>query len=235
VTYIGGLDNKLFMWVFPFQFKYAKVHTLKEHAIKMVVYRHRWKRHHVVVKKIPRSHFRQAEVRALKTLATYEGTQDLHEVYESPTTVTLVLRAYYGWDLAGQAWYGGPIAVQRLMYEMCCCVEHCHRYGIVHTDVSLEKFMMHKGRAVLIGFGHAHWVDRDELYPSTLALGTEGYRAPEVKEGRFGFRSDVYSLGVVYRSLCEDLVPLLLAMTRPRYGDRPTIWQLLQWFQLRFR
>ena len=217
------------MW--SFSFKYVRVQTLQD---RVVVYRHRWKRHYVVVKKIPRSQFRQAEVKALQRLSAHDGIQDLHEVYNTPTTVFLVLRAYHGGDFCGRAWYGEPFATQRLMYELCCCVEYCHRHGIVHNDVTLGNFMLHEGSPVLIDFGHAHWVDRDELYPTTMALGTEGYRAPEVKEGRFGFRSDVYSLGVVYRSLCVDLAPLLQSMIKPRYWDRPTIWQLLQWFQLRF-
>jgi eukaryotic-like serine/threonine-protein kinase len=72
-----------------------------------------------------------------------------------------------------------------------------HSSQIMHRDVRPENviFEDRTGRVVLSDFGLAR---RLEATPSQSATGAEGYRAPELADGRYpDRRTDVYSLGIV--------------------------------------
>ena len=70
-----------------------------------------------------------------------------------------------------------------------------HALGIVHRDLKPANLMIdgNTGRVMLIDFGIARWVKREEK--GVTAVGTMGYAPPELFGGRVEPRSDVYSLG----------------------------------------
>lgn len=72
---------------------------------------------------------------------------------------------------------------------------HSRPKPIIYRDLKPANLMIdgNSGRVMLIDFGIARWVKREEK--GVTAVGTMGYAPPELFGGRVEPRSDVYSLG----------------------------------------
>ncbi|MEV0378475.1 serine/threonine-protein kinase [Nonomuraea sp. NPDC050643] len=71
-----------------------------------------------------------------------------------------------------------------------------HVSGVVHRDLKPANVMMTEGDPVVIDFGIASALDSLSVTASGAVVGTPGYLAPEVLEGRAaGMESDVFSFG----------------------------------------
>src|SRR5258705_4852056 len=73
---------------------------------------------------------------------------------------------------------------------------HTRPKPIIYRDLKPANLMIdgNTGRVMLIDFGIARWVAKQETKGVT-AVGTMGYAPPELFSGRVEPRSDVYSLG----------------------------------------
>jgi len=80
-----------------------------------------------------------------------------------------------------------------------------HAKNIIHLDIKLANVMISDEEppvAKIIDFGLARECDQDVCAIETTP-GTEGFRAPELMQGNFSKKSDVFSLGVVfYTAIC---------------------------------
>ncbi len=72
---------------------------------------------------------------------------------------------------------------------------HNRQPPIVYRDLKPANIMIdsNSGRAMLIDFGIARWVNKEEK--GVTAVGTMGYAPPELFSGNVEPRSDIYSLG----------------------------------------
>ena len=72
---------------------------------------------------------------------------------------------------------------------------HHRQPPIVYRDLKPSNIMIdgNTGRAMLIDFGIARWVNKEEK--GVTAVGTMGYAPPELFSGNVETRSDIYSLG----------------------------------------
>ncbi len=72
---------------------------------------------------------------------------------------------------------------------------HSRPKQIIYRDLKPANLMIdgNSGRVMLIDFGIARWVKREEK--GVTAVGTMGYAPPELFAGRVETRSDIYSLG----------------------------------------
>lgn len=99
-----------------------------------------------------------------------------------------------------------------LMRDMLSAVNYLHENGIVHRDLKLENFLFedHNSNSplILIDFGLSKHVSAQERL--TQKVGSCYYTAPEVLNGNYDFRCDIWSLGV----LCY----MLLSGSPPFYG-----------------
>ena len=73
---------------------------------------------------------------------------------------------------------------------------HTRPKPIIYRDLKPANLMIdgNSGRVLLIDFGIARWVAKQETKGVT-AVGTMGYAPPELFSGRVEPRSDIYSLG----------------------------------------
>jgi len=115
-----------------------------------------------------------------------------------------------------------------LAAQMLAAAEALHHAGVVHLDIKPENYMFatHQSGSdlVLVDFGSAEpmklvsYADTMEQYDPRLddqlplerldrVTGTANYLSPEVADGRFSSRSDVFSVGVCLFTLLTGLSP----------------------------
>ncbi|WP_217708725.1 serine/threonine-protein kinase [Nonomuraea rhodomycinica] len=90
-----------------------------------------------------------------------------------------------------------PVAdLPRLAAGLAAALLAMHEAGVIHRDLKPANVMMAEGRAVVIDFGIASALDSLSVTASGAVVGTPGYLAPEVLEGReAGMAADVFSFG----------------------------------------
>lgn len=102
--------------------------------------------------------------------------------------------------------------VNRLMRDMLSAVHYLHSKGIVHRDLKLENFLFDdkslNSPLLLIDFGLSKHFEPEERL--TQRVGSCYYTAPEVLQGKYDYRCDIWSLGV----LCY----MMLSGSPPFYG-----------------
>ncbi|WP_080639328.1 serine/threonine-protein kinase [Teredinibacter turnerae] len=95
--------------------------------------------------------------------------------------------------------------------DIAKALDYAASKGYVHRDIKPENIMFHRsdGRAVLMDFGIARAATVDKSVTQTgVAIGTPHYMSPEQAKGKpVDFRSDLYSLGVVFFLLLSGRVP----------------------------
>jgi len=153
----------------------------------------------------------------------------------------LVLERLDGETLAQRLQRGrlSPAEAVALGVQACRGLAAAHAAGIVHRDVKPSNlFLCRDGRAKLIDFGIALVEATDtRLTASGGVLGTIGYIAPEVAEGRGlpDARADLWSVGaILYEALAgrppfvgatplATIVALLLTELEPLRAHAPTV------------
>ncbi|NBF00127.1 serine/threonine protein kinase [Nonomuraea sp. KC401] len=90
-----------------------------------------------------------------------------------------------------------PVADLRLLaHGLADALLAMHEAGVVHRDLKPANVMMTEGEPVVIDFGIASALDSLSVTASGAVVGTPGYLAPEVLEGRSaGPEADVFSFG----------------------------------------
>ena len=95
------------------------------------------------------------------------------------------------------------LEVMRHMKDMMSAVNHVHKLGICHRDLKPQNFVFENDRAdaelKLIDFGIAHkfHYKRGTNMNMTTFAGTIYYMAPEVIQGAYDAKCDIWSLGVI--------------------------------------
>lgn len=84
-----------------------------------------------------------------------------------------------------------------------------HDKGVVHRDVKSSNLMVNReGQLKVMDFGLAHLAGQSLLTRPGTTLGTAGYMAPEVAQGKpADRRSDIWSLGVVLYEMLAGRLP----------------------------
>lgn len=84
-----------------------------------------------------------------------------------------------------------------IMYKLCSAISHCHSKSIVHRDLKLENILLENKDDVrsvkIIDFG----LSRKITGTVNSIVGTPYYVAPEVLDGNYDSKCDIWSLGVI--------------------------------------
>lgn len=123
-----------------------------------------------------------------------------HELHEHDGGLALSMPYHPGRTLAERVGEDGPLPIDevcRLGTRLAEVLAAAHSRGVVHRDLTPQNVMLNdQGEPILTDFGMARLLDEDHTRLSTGAVGTSGYVAPEVFEGRQRDpRADLYSLG----------------------------------------
>ncbi|GII87390.1 hypothetical protein Ssi03_53800 [Sphaerisporangium siamense] len=111
----------------------------------------------------------------------------------------LVTRYVQGRALGAVVAAGGPVRgddLQRLAAGLAEALAAVHAAGVVHRDLKPANVIIADGEPHVIDFGIAYALDSASVTASGAVLGTPGYLAPEVLEGRAtGPAADVFAFG----------------------------------------
>ena len=111
----------------------------------------------------------------------------------------IVTRYVPGQTLEDVVAASGPLcrdALAGLARGLTAALSAVHAAGIVHRDLKPGNVMLVDGRPVVIDFGIAQAADSTRLTMTGMFMGTPGYLAPEVIEGRpSGPAADIHSWG----------------------------------------
>jgi serine/threonine protein kinase len=105
----------------------------------------------------------------------------------------------------------GPLPDRlRLFLQVCDAVAFAHSRGVIHRDLKPSNIMIGDfGEVLVIDWGLAKIEGVHESIPGAV-LGTPGYMAPEQESGlleSIDERTDVYSLGILLRSMAQSGAP----------------------------
>jgi len=91
--------------------------------------------------------------------------------------------------------------------QMLEALAYAHQHRIIHCDIKPDNFILFPGGKIrLADFGIAKVVQHTKLL-SAKGTGTLGYVAPEQALGKPSFRSDVFSLGLVFYRMFAGQLP----------------------------
>lgn len=132
------------------------------------------------------------------------------ETYDDKSYIYLVMELCTGGELfdsseeylkSGKA-YSEKRAAEVIM-KCLQALQHCHALGITHRDIKPENIMFGKDEEVrLVDFGLA----KDTTHHMKSYAGTPYFMAPEVLNGNYTHKCDIWSLAcVLYMLMAGDL------------------------------
>ena len=105
----------------------------------------------------------------------------------------------------------------RLFRDVCLAVQHAHRHLVIHRDLKPSNILVKAdGTVKLLDFGIAKQLESldgpSDQTRTGLRFMTPAYAAPEqIRGGRVGIHTDIYSLGVIMYELIVGRLPFDLA------------------------
>lgn len=137
----------------------------------------------------------------------------IHRVSEDKGLPFLVMPYVAGESLQKRIDNQGALSVSaivRIGLQVCRGLAAAHAQGLVHRDVKPANILLEKDvdRIVLTDFGLARAADDASMTKSGVLAGTPQYMSPEQARGeRLDQRSDLFSLGSVFYTLCTGRPP----------------------------
>eukprot|EP00921_Rhytidocystis_pertsovi_P019108 GHVQ01030294.1.p1 GENE.GHVQ01030294.1~~GHVQ01030294.1.p1 ORF type:complete len:864 (-),score=164.49 GHVQ01030294.1:233-2824(-) len=136
----------------------------------------------------------------------------LFEVYEDDKAIHLIMELCTGKELydrlASKKRYHERDAV-KVTRQMLAAINYCHKHRICHRDLKLENWvyatMADDAALKLIDFGFSRIFNPG--VPMTAMHGTVYYVSPEVMDGCYGEKCDIWSIGVIVFMLLSGSPP----------------------------
>ena len=170
-----------------------------------------------VISKIEHKHADESLVTELQAVGKLDHPHilKLYSLYVSTQSIAIVSEFLSGGELFDHLIQLGRITELEaacILRQVLSAISHCHYHGVVHRDLKPENLMLEKpyreGEEVnikIIDFGASSLIDpQKQLEKKT---GTSLYVAPEVLEGSYNEKCDVWSCGVILYMLLAGVPP----------------------------
>lgn len=133
-----------------------------------------------------------------------------HETYNDEYYFHIVMEVARGKDVFDKIIEEGHLSentVSHITYKVLSALVYCHSKGISHRDIKPENILFENesnvGEIKLIDFGLSRKYNNQEKMQTVL--GTPYYVAPEVLQGSYDERCDIWSVGAfMYIMLCGE-------------------------------
>ena len=151
------------------------------------------------------------EIRILKEMEAHQNVVSLYEVFEDEEKFYLVFEYLQSGDLVNYFKEHALLAEDQLkgfFKEILLGLESIHSKGVIHRDIKPENILLDADlRPRIADFGISSIFSH--LRPIKDTGGTPIYLAPEViqAEGKVGFKTDVWSSGILLFLLATGTVP----------------------------
>lgn len=129
----------------------------------------------------------------------------LYETFQDAKRTYLVMELCSGGELLEavmRASVAGEFTEQQAatyLEQILCAINYIHSNDIVHRDIRIENFLLkdqsERAEVKLIDFGQS--APCDDKSSLSTAVGCAHYRAPEVIQGRYSKKIDIWSCGVL--------------------------------------
>ena len=159
----------------------------------------------------------QREINILKQI-DHPNIVKLFEIYETNNSIYLVMEECKGGDLFDKIlehinkheMYSEKDSAN-ILHQIMSAIEYCHNLGICHRDLKPENIVFLKpgneknNQLKIIDFGLSRLVDREKKLKSKV--GTAYYVAPEILQGKYNEKCDIWSAGVILYILLSGEPP----------------------------
>jgi calcium-dependent protein kinase len=132
-------------------------------------------------------------------------------VYEDMEVIQVVMECCEGGEILSYIQRRGHFTEKdaaNLAYQMFLSVAYIHDQDIVHRDIKLQNFLFEDKEykhVKLIDFGFSrYWTTNKKM---KLGCGTLSYMAPELLDGEYTNKCDIWSLGVCVYLLLIGILP----------------------------
>eukprot|EP00347_Sterkiella_histriomuscorum_P006677 403351856 len=156
------------------------------------------------------------EVCILRKLKYCSNINQLIRIYENKQNLYLLLEFKDGGDLKKyilKSHFIPEFEIKLILAQLLLTLDYFQKRNIIHKDLKPENILLclltnevsKKDLEVTIAdFGFAIDITSQNI-DDTVVCGTAGYFAPEVlKGGKYGFKSDIFSLGcILYNLICR--------------------------------
>lgn len=153
------------------------------------------------------------EIKILETL-DHPNIVKYYETYENWEFLYIVMEYCPGGDLFDLITKRSKeqlkeTVVATIMKDLLKALNHCHSSNVVHWDIKPENIMVGEdGHIKLIDFGLSK---QNQTTNSKMSeqVGTPYYVAPEVLNGNYTSKCDLWSLGVVFYIMLSGYLPFV--------------------------
>lgn len=98
-------------------------------------------------------------------------------------------------------------AASSIIYYLADALSYAHAQQVIHRDLKPENILFAGHEPVLADWGIGKFIHRQSKVITGAGMGTYTYCAPEQwHEGHSDCRSDIYSLGIIFRELLTGSV-----------------------------
>ena len=153
------------------------------------------------------------EVEILQVLKGHENVVCFQDVFEDEDDVHIVMELCEGGELFDSIIDKGHYSERDaavVVRAMAKVMAYCHQNGVFHRDLKPENFLLttdKDGKTLikLTDFGLSVFFKEGDVFDERL--GSAYYVAPEILEGRYDYRADMWSVGVIMFILLTGYAP----------------------------
>jgi Tol biopolymer transport system component/predicted Ser/Thr protein kinase len=143
---------------------------------------------------------------------THKNVCRVYDLHEEARRLFLSMEYVPGEDLKSLVRRKGRLSVEEavsIVKQVCEGLAEAHKLGVVHRDLKPQNIMIDEGgRAKVMDFGIARFVEAPGLTVTGIMIGTPDYMSPEQAEGRDADqRADLYAVGVILFEMVTGDIP----------------------------